>query len=105
MLDCFIDSLPNKVRCTDDFEEGTKFRLKSKALNFKYLETNQLYKKFICIDIDKPRSAYLWEEKNLPPPSIITVNPENGHSHYLYGLKTPVIYTEHPSSSVSDVSL
>lgn len=94
MLNNFIEALPEKVRSTDDFEYGTKFRKKSNALKHRYVETNQLYKKYIILDIDEPGSAYWWEEKNLPPPTIIIINPINSHCHYLYELKTPVYYTE-----------
>jgi hypothetical protein len=90
----FIESLPNKVRSAEWKDEGTKFRKREKALAYRYVELNQLYKKFIALDIDAPASAYRWEEKGLPPPSIVVVNPENTHCHYLYELKTPVYYTE-----------
>jgi hypothetical protein len=95
MLDNFIEALPDKVRSTDDFDLfGTKFRKKQNALKYRYVEANQFYKKFIILDLDKPGSAFLWEDRNLPPPSIVIVNPENAHSHYLYELNTPVYYTE-----------
>lgn len=93
MLENFIDSLPEKIRCTDWFEEGTKFRKKDKALSFRYLELNQLYKKFIALDIDKAGAAFFWEDKGLPPPTFTVINPENAHCHYLYELNTPVYYT------------
>lgn len=94
MHESFIDSLPTKVRCTDDFEIGTKFRSKNKALDCLYLELNQLYRKFIALDIDRPGAAYLWDERNLPAPTYVMTNPSNGHCHYLYELRTPVYYTE-----------
>ena len=95
MFESFIEALPEKVRSTDDFHEhGTRFRKKSNALKCRYVEINQFYKKHIVLDIDKPGSAYWWDEKNIPPPTIITINPKNAHCHYLYELKTPVYYTE-----------
>ena len=94
MIEQFIDSLPEKVRCTDSFENGTKHRKKDKALSYPYIEHNQLYKKYIAIDVDAPASAFLWEKHNLPPPTFTIVNPRNSHCHYLWQLKTPVIYTE-----------
>lgn len=94
MIEQFIESLPEKVRCTDSFENGTKHRKKDKALSFPYIEHNQLYKKYIAIDVDKPESAFLWEKHGLPPPTFIVVNPKNSHCHYLWQLRTPVIYTE-----------
>lgn len=94
MFNNFIDALPEKVRSTDWFDEGTKFRKKENALKHRYVELHQLYKKFIALDIDEPASAYRWEEQSLPPPSYVVINPVNTHCHYLYELKTPVYYTE-----------
>lgn len=94
MFNSFIEALPEKVRSTDDFEYGTRFRKKENALKYRYVEANQFYKKHIILDIDEPGSAYWWEERNLPPPTIIIVNPINSYCHYLYELKTPVYYTE-----------
>jgi hypothetical protein len=95
MYKSFIESLPEKVRSTDYFEEGTKFRNKEKALRHKYVELHQLYKKYIALDIDASGSAYRWDERGLPPPSYVVVNPVNAHCHYLYELRVPVYYTEH----------
>lgn len=94
MIEQFIESLPEKVRCTDSFENGTKHRKKNNALSYPYIEHNQLYKKYIAIDVDMPGSAFLWEKHGLPPPTFIVVNPKNSHCHYLWQLRTPVIYTE-----------
>jgi len=96
MFESFIEALPDKVRSTDDFEEyGTRFRKKNNALQYRYVELNQLYKKFIVLDLDELGSAFLWEEKGLPPPTYTVINPENAHCHYLYELRVPVYYTEH----------
>lgn len=106
MFESFIEALPDKVRSTDDFEEyGTRFRKKKNALQYRYVELNQLYRKYIVLDLDEPKNdnlkknnlgaAFLWEEKRLPPPTYIIINPENAHCHYLYELRVPVYYTEH----------
>ena len=79
MIEQFIESLPEKVRCTDSFENGTKHRKKNNALSYPYIEHNQLYKKYIAIDVDMPGSAFLWEKHGLPPPTFIVVNPKNSH--------------------------
>ncbi|MBK4733697.1 replication initiation protein [Noviherbaspirillum pedocola] len=102
MLDTFIKSLPEKVRCSNNpGDEGTKFRSKEEALQYKYVEHNQSYKKYLIIDIDIDKSAnnerigpaFRYEEKGMPVPSIITINPEKGTPHYQYELNTPVIFT------------
>ncbi|MHA6898006.1 replication initiation protein [Ralstonia pseudosolanacearum] len=95
MYSSFVEALPQKVRCTNDFEiYGTRFRSKDKALECMYVELNQIYKKFIALDLDKPGAAYQWDDLGLPAPTYIVINPENGHCHYLYELNTPVYYTE-----------
>lgn len=94
MYDSFIEALPTRVRSSDNLEFGTKFRSKEKALTCRYLELNQLYSKYLVLDIDIPGSAYRWDEKGLPPPTIVVVNPCSTHSQYFYELNTPVYYTE-----------
>lgn len=94
MYSSFIEALPGKVRSTNDFEHGTRFRNRDKALGCLYVELNQLYKKFIALDIDIPGAAFLWEALGLPPPTYVMVNPVNAKCHYLYELKTPIYYTE-----------
>ena len=66
MYASFIGALPDKVRSAEFKDEGTKFRKREKALGYRYMELNQLYKKFIALDIDTPGSAYLWDEHGLP---------------------------------------
>lgn len=94
MVSDFIDSLTTYTRATDNFDFGTQVYKKENAIKKKYVHLNMLYKSYIVVDIDKPNSAFIFEEKNLPAPTIIIVNPNNGHCHYLYELNTPVIYTE-----------
>jgi Replicase family/Primase C terminal 1 (PriCT-1) len=94
MYNSFIEALPDKVRSSSDLEYGCRFRKKDKALEHRYVELPQLYKKFIALDLDIPGSAYLWDLRGLPPPTYIVINPKNAHCHYLYELKTPVYYTE-----------
>lgn len=94
MIADFINSLTTYTRATDAFEFGTQIYKKDNAIKKKFVSLNRLYKSYIVIDIDKPNATFLFEENNLPVPTIITINPKNGHCHYLYELRTPVIYTE-----------
>jgi hypothetical protein len=41
-------------------------------------------------DIDAPGAAIAHDDAYLPPPNVITVNPENGHAHSAYLLRIPV---------------
>lgn len=94
LTNIFIDSLPNMVRCTDFKERGTFFKYKEKALDFKYIELNQFYKKFLAFDLDYAGSVDAFMDHNLPPPTFIAKNRKNAHCLYLYALNDPVIYTE-----------
>lgn len=109
MFDNFIQALPQKVRCSKNLDWGTEYQKKEKALSFPYVELNQFYKKFIALDIDIPGSFELWNDKGLPPPTIIIVNPVTTHTQYFYELKTPVYYTEHarraPQRFYEDIDL
>lgn len=44
MYESFIEALPNKVRSAEFKAEGTRCRRKEKALAYRYVELNQLYK-------------------------------------------------------------
>lgn len=102
MLKEFKEHLQNKVLATNELEYGLKFYNKETALQKKYIALNQKYRKYIAIDLDIKGSAYLWCDKNLPPPTHITINRENTHCHYLYGLKTPIIHTDNAHSKPID---
>lgn len=98
-----IDSLQEKVFCSNHpKEEGAKYREKTKALGYKYIALNSKYRKYIIIDIDVEQSPFLWEHRNLPPPTLITISPNSGKCHCLYGLKTPVIFTENGRTKPQD---
>lgn len=102
MIEEFKEHLQNKVLATNDLEYGLKFYHREKAIQKKYIALNQKYRKYIAIDLDIKGSAYLWCDRNLPPPTHISINKENTHCHYLYGLKTPVIHTENSHSKPID---
>lgn len=45
---------------------------------------------WLIFDIDRDDAQYRFEDVVAPPPNIIVTNPDNGHAHYYYALKTPV---------------
>lgn len=90
----FADSLYPRPLCTDDFADGVQRRAKSDAMTKRLVGLNQSYRSYIVVDIDDCPSAFRWEERHLPPPSIVAVNPANGHCHYYYRLNTPVCFTK-----------
>ena len=86
----FYAHLNESVITTDDFENGTKFRKREKVGDFAYCGLNPMYRHYLSFDLDIPAAAFRYEEVSLPPPTIITINPQNTHCHYLYHLKTPL---------------
>ena len=88
----FYEHLNEAVITTNDFAEGTKFRKREKVADYAYAGLNPVRRSFLSFDLDIPGSAFRFDDLNLPPPTIITVNRENAHCHYLYHLKTPVAY-------------
>lgn len=95
IIETFNNHLLEKVWCTNSFEDGLKVRSREKAIDFNYIGLNKPLTKYISLDIDRGSdSTYMFETKNMPLPTIITINPESGNCHYLYGLKNPVSFYE-----------
>lgn len=52
------------------------------------------HRSWLQVDIDNSRGAHVWEDRNLPPPTYVAVNPANGHAQYGYALSSPICVTE-----------
>lgn len=98
-LDTFKSRLSKKPYCTDDVGYGLQIRDKQVALSKKYIQANTPNTlSWIIYDIDYPCvMETTFQEKILPIPNIIIVNPKNLHSHLLYGIKTGVYLTDNAS--------
>ena len=88
----FYAHLNEAVITTNNFDDGSKFRKRTKVDQFAYCGLNPVYRTYLSFDIDHKASAFRFDEVNLPAPTIVTVNRSNTHCHYLYRLKTPVSY-------------
>ena len=91
-LEEFFNHLNEAVITTNDFSEGTRYRKREKVAEFTYCGLNPVYRSYLSFDLDYPGAGRKFEELHIPAPSIITTNRENGHSHYLYRLITPVAF-------------
>ncbi|MFZ7812320.1 replication initiation protein [Acinetobacter lwoffii] len=95
-LEQFTDRFPNKPYCSDDLNLGLQIRPKSLALLKRYIQPNHpYYTHFFVFDLDYP-TAYVdlfYSMVGVPTPNLIVENPENGHAHYIYQLKTPIYNT------------
>ena len=96
-LEQFTGNLPNKPYCTDDLQLGLQIRPKNLALLKRYIQPNHpYYTHFFVFDLDYP-TAYIdffYSMVGVPMPNLIVENPENGHAHYVYQLKTPIYQTD-----------
>lgn len=86
--------LPRVAYCSEGNGRPTQLRRLSCALKKPQIQINPHTLVFwLIFDVDRPQAAFAWEDTKdtvLPPPSWMTVNPENGHAHLVYGLKNPV---------------
>lgn len=98
----FYTHLNDAVITTNNFADGTKFRKREYVDRYSYCGLNRMYRQYLSFDIDKANSASNFEYFNLPAPTIITLNPENAHCHYLYRLHVPVAFHKNSRSAPQD---
>jgi len=88
----FVDRLPSFTSVSDDFvKEGICRKAKHNAVKFRHIQPNaKTMLGFLCFDVDSPNGLYQWYDNNCLAPNWVTVNPENGHAHYVYAILNPV---------------
>ena len=85
------ESLPVRPYCTDNLAQGIYPRLQRIAITKRYIQLNPPQQQhWLVFDIDRPHSAFAWEDANLPPPFAVVVNETNTHCHIVYALAAPV---------------
>ncbi|EKN4766077.1 replication initiation protein [Yersinia enterocolitica] len=90
-LDLFNDRLPHKPYFSDDLHFGVRIAGKDRAILAKYIQFNQPHAMFwLGFDVDRLGAAIDWSDRNAPAPTLTITNPENGHAHLLYALKTSI---------------
>lgn len=97
ILDQFINTIPNKPYASDNLNYGVKIYSKDAALLKVYLQPNHpYYLHNIVFDLDYEASLVeiLYSKTGLPLPNLIIENKENGRSHAIYQLKSPVFKTD-----------
>lgn len=81
---------PHRPWCARE-KSGAHVRPLATALREPYLQLNQPHMcAWLVLDIDRIGGALAWESGNLPPPTYVAVNRENGHAHIGYALAAPV---------------
>jgi len=90
-LELFNDRLPHKPYFSDDLYFGVRIAGKERAILAKYIQFNQPHAMFwLGFDVDRLGAAIDWSDRNAPAPTLTITNPENGHAHLLYALKTSI---------------
>jgi hypothetical protein len=95
----FINHLPSRPYCTEDLKQGTEIRDLDQGICYPYIQMNQHRKSYIVIDIDIKNSAFLWQDLDLPEPTIICVSPITTHCHYFYELKNGTLFPKSNSEN------
>lgn len=93
--DVFTNRIPYRPYCSNDLSTGLKVRSAKQALDCLHIQPNPpLQITWLVFDLDFEGAALAWEKRNVAPPSIIAINPENAHAHLFYGLITPVTVSD-----------
>lgn len=90
-LALFNNRLQHKPYFSDDLHFGVRIAGKERAILAKYIQFNQLHAMFwLVFDVDRAGAAIDWSDRNAPAPTLTITNPDNGHTHLLYVLKTSI---------------
>lgn len=94
LVELVTEFAPRRPYCAWD-KHAARVRPQAMALTAPYLQLNPpAHHAWLLIDIDRRGAATAWIDKDLPPPTYIAINPENGHAHMGYSLAAPVCKTE-----------
>ncbi len=87
--------LPAFLQSTNHPQHGVVVRPRESALGFSHIQLDaRSFRSALLFDVDDSSYGYTWDDKLLPEPSWIAVNPKNGHSHIAYVLDRPVVRFE-----------
>lgn len=97
ILDQFINTIPKKPYASDNLSYGVKIYSKDAALLKVYLQPNHpYYLHNIVFDLDYEASLVelMYSKTGIPLPNLIIENKNNGRSHAIYQLETPIYKTD-----------
>jgi hypothetical protein len=104
----FIDSLGHKAQCTDNIKEGVRLLPKSYAVQKRYISINHKLAFYIWLDIDNVRPDQFDSiesriiDENIPRPTLVIRNRDNGRGHAAWRLDRPVCMTENGHKAPQD---
>lgn len=109
-LEKYKSNLPLKPYYTDDYFYGKKIAGHNVALKSRHIQPNsKTHIYYMLFDVDRQTASFDWNDRNLPSPHLVVINPDNGHAHLTYMLETSikndVTGRKKPYNYFSDVEL
>ena len=97
----FYKNLPHKPYGTNELGAGLIIRQKKTAIQMPYIQHNPpCFISSLVFDVDTSDAYFSWFDANLPPPTWIAKNSQNGHAHIGYMLLAPVCTTHRAKQNV-----
>lgn len=76
---------------TDNLQYGLRMYPTAELLKRANVQHNPKHSiGFLVYDVDRQGALLEIQDRQIPEPNFVVVNRENGHSHWFYGLETPV---------------
>lgn len=83
--------IPPRPYCADIFDHGLKIRPREYALRYRHVQFNGPNMiDWLSFDVDKVDAYRAAEDASLPSPTVISINPANGHGLLSYLLQHPI---------------
>lgn len=91
VINTWRERLPSHGFGTDDLRTGLRFLPVENLLTLALVQHNMKHSLgSLVFDLDSETSLIDLEDRECPPPNIVAINPDNGHSHVFYMLEAPV---------------
>ena len=88
-------NLPRQPYASDNLEQDGIWRQSQRdAIRCKHIQHNGDLVTWLTFDCDYDATAFSHRDVLVPPPNIITLNPDNGRGHLSYRLLAPVAKTD-----------
>jgi hypothetical protein len=90
-LERFKDNLPNRPYFSNSKKFNPEFiRDKDEAIQYPYIQINFPTIHYLVFDLDYLDAAWAMYSCDIPGPTLVAMNKENGHAHYYYELLYPL---------------
>ena len=87
----FAKRLPRRPYATDDLDFGVHILPRKSAITKAYLQIgSSTVRGYVPQDLDYEGAGAAWLDAEIPRPTIIAINRENGHAHAMWELAVPV---------------